>query len=167
MALPSHLRSFWDDLKDGKSYAARREFGCAILAFGEAIRALHREVYCPMTGTEPPYEAYCDARYERGLAYWMNNQHAEAIEDFSDLLRLALKVKCPEALVIGSYLNRGILYFAVEEPGLACTDLRRVLERDPGNAIARRWLNRVESELFEWSKSPHVTLPDTLMPTIH
>jgi tetratricopeptide (TPR) repeat protein len=167
MALPSHVRSFWDDLKDGKAHAARRRFDCAIRAFGEVIRALDRDVRCPMTGTEPPYDAYFEARYERGLAHWMNNHHTEAIEDFSALLKLAPSAKCPAELVIGSYLNRGLIHAADGDPSLACAAFREVLEREPENADALHWLYIAELELSERSKIAHLTLPETLMPTIN
>ncbi len=166
MALPSHLISFWDDLKNGTACASRRDFDGAIRCFTKVLLELDLEVHCPR-GAEPPYAVYCQARLERGLAYWLNNKAHEAIDDFTTLIKEASIARCPKSLIVRAYLHRGILYANAGDASLACTDFRQALALDPSLTEASLRLRLAETELLARSKDAHVTFPDTRCATIN
>lgn len=140
MAIPADLKTFWLDLRTGKDHAKKRALDAAIIAFSDVIRATDREVHCPKTGTKPPYEVYCEAHYERGLAYAQTKKHDEAFRDFDAVIAEAKNpavVKSIKTFLINSYLQRGILFARQGDTRQAIDDFTHVIQ-----------LNKCHSEAY-------------------
>jgi tetratricopeptide (TPR) repeat protein len=134
MLIPSDLMTFWLAIETAKKHVARSEYDCAISALTEAIHAADRQVHCPKTGSTPPYEAYCEAHYERGLAYEHKNKHDEAIRDFDAVIEeaknpvVATRIK---KWLGASYLRRGILFACRGAAGSAIDDFTHFIQLNP------------------------------------
>jgi tetratricopeptide (TPR) repeat protein len=130
MAIPSCPTTYWHDLRNAKAYAARNEFDCAIIAFTQIIDDVDPPVHCPKTGTEPPYKAYCEAHYERGVAYAQKAKHEDAIRDFGAVIAEAKNpavARLIKKFLIDAYLQRGILFASQGDARQAIDDFTEVI----------------------------------------
>ena len=91
---------------------------------------------------------YPNTYSNRGCVYHMLGQHAKALADYAQAIRLGR-----EAINSTVRSNRGLLYVAMGQPQRALNDLRRALEREPSYANAHHHQGLAYTYLGEFDKA--------------
>ncbi len=110
------------------------------------------ELFESLLKKDPKFKNYPTALIRTGMWYYDQKQYSEAEQKFSQLIELE---GIPDFYKIDAYYRRGISYFETGNPEKGIEDLKRCLEKFPGNIYEKEILFNL-SKIYLEKDSPEI-----------